>query len=602
MLSLDLEHGGEYCGIIQLSAEFITIRLKEHGKASNKDALEEWGKHSDTFNAYVNPGENALWDDSLTAVHGLRRTDPRIVNAHSIHVVWAQFVSWFNELAKEFGSVLLVAWNGENCDLKWLWKICQSPNSPCSFPEKLQFFMDPWKVIKHYTSCAVHPSKSKIDCLSLGSVYTFLLGGEEIEGAHDSLADCQAQSIILMHKSFIPFINRKASIAPITQIFKAKEVAQWKRAMEPILPVHSPWIELTDDVNFAWEPSNADSYGGPNGGPKAGPTSNIMEIARRAPSLAEVFFGILPISFFQYVSKMTDKYCYKDWVVEKEQVDSDGNVKKKKMLKPCTADTPGARHRVDCESRYSYKITPGFILAWFGLLILQGAHFGSDKRSAKKMWRSPPEGFSLPYVRNSMTSTAYEFMRAYVHFCDNDKRKPKGHRSYDAFFKICYAMDTIMTGIRKCWNPGMRVTIDESMVRYMGRAVDFVQYMPAKPIKHGIKIYAVYLGKKKDDRTTLEVVDDLLKDADLLGVRGRELFTDNYYTSVALADHLFVKYGWTICGTMTPTDKKTRSRRDVPFLKLSNGARNAVPRGWYREAVLEMKAPNGKRFFLQCTT
>jgi hypothetical protein len=53
---------------------------------------------------------------------------------------------------------------------------------------------------------------------------------------------------------------------------------------------------------------------------------------------------------------------------------------------------------------------------------------------------------------------------------------------------------------------------------------------------------------------------------------------------------------------MTPTDKKTRSRRDVPFLKLSNGARNSVPGGWYREAVLEMKTSTGKRFFIQCTT
>jgi hypothetical protein len=113
--------------------------------------------------------------------------------------------------------------------------------------------------------------------------------------------------------------------------------------------------------------------------------------------------------------------------------------------------------------------------------------------------------------------------------------------------------------------------------------------------------YHVYLGKKKDDRTTLEIVNDLLKSADLLGARGRELFTDNYYTSVSLAKHLFVKYGWTLCGTstMTPTDKKTRPRRDVPFLKLSNGARNAVPRGWYWEAVLEMKTPTGKRFYLQ---
>ena len=46
------------------------------------------------------------------------------------------------------------------------------------------------------------------------------------------------------------------------------------------------------------------------------------------------------------------------------------------------------------------------------------------------------------------------------------------------------------------------------MIKYMGRAITFVQYMPLKPIKHGIKVFAffcaytghiigfeVYLGK-----------------------------------------------------------------------------------------------------------
>ena len=29
LLSLDLEHGGEYCGIVQLSAEMCRLKLKE---------------------------------------------------------------------------------------------------------------------------------------------------------------------------------------------------------------------------------------------------------------------------------------------------------------------------------------------------------------------------------------------------------------------------------------------------------------------------------------------------------------------------------------------------------------------------------------------
>jgi hypothetical protein len=49
----------------------------------------------------------------------------------------------------------------------------------------------------------------------------------------------------------------------------------------------------------------------------------------------------------------------------------------------------------------------------------------------------------------------------------------------------------MMSGIQKVWTAGQNVTVDESMIRYMGRAVSFVQYMPAKPIKHGIKVFCV---------------------------------------------------------------------------------------------------------------
>jgi hypothetical protein len=88
LLSFDLKHGGEYCGIVQFSAEFCRMKLKEAKKGSTKDSLEDWHRHTDTFNSYVNPGDRAIWDDSMTAVHGLRRTDPRIVHAPPLQIVW----------------------------------------------------------------------------------------------------------------------------------------------------------------------------------------------------------------------------------------------------------------------------------------------------------------------------------------------------------------------------------------------------------------------------------------------------------------------------------------------------------------------------------
>ena len=35
------------------------------------------------------------------------------------------------------------------------------------------------------------------------------------------------------------------------------------------------------------------------------------------------------------------------------------------------------------------------------------------------------------------------------------------------------------------------MVVDESMIKYMGRAIAWVQYMPRKPIKHGIKVFAL---------------------------------------------------------------------------------------------------------------
>ena len=141
-----------------------------------------------------------------------------------------------------------------------------------------------------------------------------------------------------------------------------------------------------------------------------------------------------------------------------------------------------------------------------------------------------------------------------------------------------------MKGTRKAWVAGKHVTIDESMIRYMGRAISYVQYMPAKPIKHGIKVFAlccvvsavilafkVYVGKEDDsDGFAAAVCDELCVDAGLTHQRVRVLYTDNYYTSVKLAKLTFEKYGWTIVGTILPTDKKSREDEDISFLKLFN--------------------------------
>ena len=73
----------------------------------------------------------------------------------------------------------------------------------------------------------------------------------------------------------------------------------------------------------------------------------------------------------------------------------------------------------------------------------------------------------------------------------------------------------------------------------MGIAIPYVQYMSTKPIKHGIKVFAiccaisaillvfkVYVGQYNDyDNTALGICDDLVKEAGVTKSRGRTLYT-----------------------------------------------------------------------------
>ena len=97
-LSLDLETGGENCGIIQLSAEIVRIKMQRGGQGPGKDSISsvqqgdgvynaETNTGGTTFNEYVNPGDDAEWNEAA-CVHGLTSSSPCIQSAREIGQVW----------------------------------------------------------------------------------------------------------------------------------------------------------------------------------------------------------------------------------------------------------------------------------------------------------------------------------------------------------------------------------------------------------------------------------------------------------------------------------------------------------------------------------
>ena len=163
-VSLDLETGGENIGITQISAEIIRPKLKREGKNTAKDSLVEpvvWGTtqfNEDSnpggtlFNEYVNPESDAVWNDEAMELTGLSGSDPRISSARGLNDVWASFSKYVTQHIGEDERGVIVAYNGAGSDMKCLWRLTQAPTSTQSMPERLDYYMDPLKIIKKWKS------------------------------------------------------------------------------------------------------------------------------------------------------------------------------------------------------------------------------------------------------------------------------------------------------------------------------------------------------------------------------------------------------------------------------------------------------------------
>jgi len=114
-----------------------------------------------------------------------------------------------------------------------------------------------------------------------------------------------------------------------------------EKQMEPIRPVLSLWIEITKENNITWEPIGTYKYTNIGGGGVSGPSSAILEIARKAKSLVDILLFIVPLTFFVQVSSWTEKYCYKDWVIETFGEERYGMAKTRRHFE----DVPGEKGR-----------------------------------------------------------------------------------------------------------------------------------------------------------------------------------------------------------------------------------------------------------------
>ena len=172
-----------------------------------------------------------------------------------------------------------------------------------------------------------------------------------------------------------------------------------------------------------------------------------------------------------------------------------------------------------------------------------------------------------PIFRNTMSLKRFKQLNAMLRFDDKDTRSFR--RRNDKFAPIRDVFDLFVKQLSKYYKPSHSVTIDEQLVSFRGRCV-FKQYMPMKPSKYGLKFFAMccndtsfvcgmkpYLGKEGNEVATnlaQKVVEDLIAP---LTNSGRNLTTDNFYTSLTLARDLKRK-GISFVGTIR------KHKREIP--------------------------------------
>ncbi|XP_023241131.1 piggyBac transposable element-derived protein 4-like [Centruroides sculpturatus] len=174
------------------------------------------------------------------------------------------------------------------------------------------------------------------------------------------------------------------------------------------------------------------------------------------------------------------------------------------------------------------------LLLWMGLVKYPKL---ADYWSTKKIYKN--------YVASPTTSrNRFESLLSMWHFSNNEESNG------DRIYKINPLKD-LLEALYKYYNiPGEYLCIDETIVPFRGRLC-FRQYAPGKRHKYGVKLYKIadntgynygiqiYKGKSQRPQGNIFLSTDVvLKLGEIYLGQGRTFTTDNYYTSIELAEHL----------------------------------------------------------------
>ena len=98
--------------------------------------------------------------------------------------------------------------------------------------------------------------------------------------------------------------------------------------------------------------------------------------------------------------------------------------------------------------------------------------------------------FATPTFSSILKRDRFSLLMRFLHLNDSSKYIPKGEPGYDALYKLRPFADPLIANFRAAYTLGREVSVDEGMIGFKGR-LWFVQYMPKKPTKWGMKAFVL---------------------------------------------------------------------------------------------------------------
>lgn len=245
--------------------------------------------------------------------------------------------------------------------------------------------------------------------------------------------------------------------------------------------------------------------------------------------------------------------------------------------------------------------------ALLGLLIMSGVLRGSHL-NYKDLFAQGDIGHH--FFSSVMTYNRFLFLLTCLRF---DDVRTRGERvKTDKLAAIRYVFDNIVEKCKTVFRPSEYVTIDEQLVAFRGKC-NFRQYIPSKPNKYGIKVFAlvdarnfycanmeIYAGKQPEGQYALsntpeEIVCRLIGP---ITQTGRNVTVDNWYTSIPLATRLLRDHKLTLVGTLK------KNKREIPpeFQADRNKSVNSSIFGFTKDMSLVSYIPRKSKAVLLLST